>query len=121
MAGDVQVRSITVEDQIILRVPVRPPPPQVDWIPHKGPKCISVNKIKGAFLSGDDHVDFILEKRKLLRAKLEENCPALDFYEGFYLSSNDEKVCARRDVVRSRMGGSCAIDRFMELKPKVRR
>jgi hypothetical protein len=121
MAADVQVRSITVEDQIILRVPVRPPPPQVDWILHKGPKCISVKKIQGAFLSGNDHVDFILEGRKLLRASLEENCPALDFYEGFYLSSNDEKVCARRDVVRSRMGGSCAIDRFMELKPKVHR
>ena len=121
MAADVQVRSITVEDQIILRVPVRPPPPQVDWIPHKGPKCFSVKKIQGAFLSGNDHVDFILAGRKLLRARLEENCPALDFYEGFYLSSNDEKVCARRDVVRSRMGGSCAIDRFMELKPKVHR
>jgi hypothetical protein len=24
-------------------------------------------------------------------------------------------------VVRSRMGGTCAIDRFMELKPKVHR
>jgi hypothetical protein len=121
MAGDVQVRSITVEDRIFLRVPVRPPPPQVDWVPHKGPKCISVKKIKGAFLSGNDHVSFILEGRKLLRASLEENCPALDFYEGFYLSSNDGKVCARRDSVRSRMGGTCAIDRFMELKPKVRR
>lgn len=121
LAGDVQVRSITVEDQIILRVPVRPQPPQIEWIPHKGPKCVSVKKIRGAFLSGDDHVDFILEGRKLLRARLEENCPALDFYEGFYLSSNDEKVCARRDVVRSRMGGSCAIDRFMELKPKIHR
>jgi hypothetical protein len=121
MAGDVQVRSITVEDQIILRVPVRPPPPQVDWIPHKGPKCISVKKIKGAFLSGDDHVDFILEGRKLLRASLEENCPALDFYEGFYLSSNDEKVCARRDVVRSRMGGSCWIGASVAIRNLRRR
>ena len=121
MAGEVPVSSITVEDQIIMRVPVRPPPPQVDWVPHNGPKCISAKKIRGAFLSGEDHVDFILEGRKLLRAQFDDNCPALDFYNGFYLSSKDEKVCIRRDVVRSRMGGSCAIDRFMELRPKVRR
>ena len=44
LAGDLQVRSITVEDQIIMRVPVRPPPPQVDWIEHKGPKCVSAKK-----------------------------------------------------------------------------
>jgi hypothetical protein len=119
--GDVQVRSIMVEDQIIMRIPVRPAPAQVDWIPHKGPKCVHADEIRGAFLSASDHVDFILKGRKLLRAQLEENCPALDFYEGFYLSSNDEKVCARRDVVRSRMGATCMIDRFMELKPKVRR
>src|SRR6187399_32010 len=95
MAGDVQVRTITVEDQIIMRIPVRPQPPQVEWVEHKGPKCISAKKIRGAFLSGEDHVDFILEGRKLLRAEFDENCPALDFYTGFYLSSKDDKVCAR--------------------------
>ena len=121
MAGDLQVRSIVVEDQIIMRVPVRPPPPQVRWVEHKGPKCIHADKIKGAFLAGSDHVDFILEGRKLLRAELDESCPALDFYGGFYLSSSDEKVCARRDVVRSRMGATCGIERFRELKAKVRR
>ncbi len=121
MAGDVQVRTITVEDQIIMRIPVRPQPPQVEWVEHKGPKCISAKKIRGAFLSGDDHVDFILEGRKLLRAEFDENCPALDFYTGFYLSSKDDKVCARRDVIRSRMGGSCAINHFRELEPKLRR
>ena len=121
MAGDLQVRSIVVEDQIIMRIPVRPPPPQVRWIEHKGPKCIHAGKIRGAFLSGNDHVDFILEGRKLLRAELDDNCPALDFYGGFYLSSSDERVCARRDVVRSRMGATCGIERFRELKAKVRR
>ena len=118
--GGLTVRSITVEDQIIMRIPVRPPPPQVEWTEHKGPKCIDAEKIRGAFLSGSDHVDFVLSGKKLLRAELEENCPALDFYNGFYLSSSDDKVCARRDVVRSRMGASCGIERFRELKGKIR-
>ena len=119
--GGAQVRSIVVEDQIIMRIPVRPPPPQVEWVEHKGPKCVSADKIRGAFLSGNDHVDLILDGRRLLRADLDENCPALDFYEGFYLSSADERVCARRDVIRSRMGATCQIDHFRELKAKVRR
>lgn len=119
MPGGLQVRSIIVENQIIMRVPVRPRPPQIEWVERKGPKCIKTGAIRGAFLSGSDHVDFVLAGRHLLRAELDENCPALDFYEGFYLSSSDEKICARRDVIRSRVGASCTIERFRELKPKV--
>lgn len=120
MPGGLTVRTIVVENQLIMRVPVRPPPPQVVWTEQKGPKCIHADDIRGAFLSGNDHVDFILSGKKLFRAELEENCPALDFYNGFYLSSSDEKVCARRDVVRTQMGGSCGIERFRELKAKIR-
>lgn len=119
--GGLQVRSIIVEDQIILRVPVRPVPPQVQWVEHKGPKCVSTSDIQGAFLSGNDHVDFIMRKHRVLRAHLEENCPALDFYTGFYLSSADQRVCADRDVIRSRMGATCQIDSFGKLERKVHR
>ncbi len=113
-----KVRSLLVEDQLVLRVPVRPPPPQVEWIEKKGPKCIDAGAIRGAFLSGEDHVDFLLSGRRLLRAKLADDCPALDFYDGFYLSSVDEQICIKRDVVRSRMGGTCEIRRFRTLQPK---
>lgn len=121
VGGGLQVQRIVVEDQIIMRVPVRPRPPQVEWVEHKGPKCVHANDIRGAFLSGDDHVDFILDHRRLLRADLDENCPALDFYAGFYLSSTDERVCAGRDVIKSRMGGACQIDHFRKLEAKSRR
>ena len=121
LPGGLTVRTIVVENQLIMRVPVRPPPPQVVWTEHKGPKCIHAGDIRGAFLSGNDHVDFIMRGKTMFRAELEENCPALDFYNGFYLSSSDEKVCARRDVVRSRIGASCGIERFRELKAKIRR
>lgn len=120
LSGGWQVRSITVEDRVIMRVPVRPPPPRVRWVERKGPKCISAPSIQGAFLEGNDHVDFVLEGRRLLRAELEENCPALDFYTGFYLSSDDDRVCAKRDTVRTQMGETCRIERFRELKPKIR-
>jgi hypothetical protein len=116
-----QVRSVVIEDQLIIRVPVRPePPPQVEWVERKGPKCIHSGEIRGAFLSGNDHVDFLMEGRQLLRAELDESCPALDFYNGFYLTSDDGKICVRRDSIRSRMGGTCGIQRFRRLIPKQR-
>ncbi len=116
--GGYAVRSIIVEDHVIIRVPVRPTP-QIQWRERKGPKCLSARAIRGAFLSGGD-VDFVLSGRRLLRAQLDENCPGLDFYQGFYLSSQDEKVCARRDSIRVRTGASCRIERFRELVPKLR-
>lgn len=114
-----KVRTLVVQDQLIIRVPVRPPPP-TEWVGRKGPKCIPAEDIRGAFLARRDHVDFLLRGRRLLRAELHDDCPALDFYEGFYLSSDDERICAKRDVVRSRVGASCRIERFRELVPKHR-
>lgn len=116
-----RVRSLVVQDQLVLRVPVRPPLPQTMWTERKGPKCIPAEQIRGAFLSASDHVDFVLTGRRLLRAELHGDCPALDFYEGFYLNSEDEMICARRDVVRSRVGASCRIEKFRQLVPKGRR
>ena len=120
MAGDLpRVRSIVIEDQLIIRVPVRPePPPTIEWVEHKGPKCIHSSEIRGAFLSGSDHVDFLMSGQRLLRAELDESCPALDFYTGFYLTSDDGKICVRRDSIRSRMGGACGIENFHRLEPK---
>jgi hypothetical protein len=118
--AQLRVRSVVVEDQLIIRVPVRPPPAPIDWVEHKGPKCIPSNAIRGAFLSGNDHVDFLMDDRRVLRAELDEDCPALDFYEGFYLSPEDDRICAERDVIRSRIGSTCGIQRFRKLVPKTR-
>jgi len=76
--------------------------------------------IRRALLSGPEQVDFILADRTRVRAKFDEDCPALDFYGGFYLQPQDERLCADRDAVHSRMGGSCTIDKFRLLVP-VRR
>ena len=120
--GAMTVRSIVVQDQVILRVPVRPrlALPEIEWIERKGPKCVPLGDIRGAALSGPEQVDFVLRDRKRVRAELSEGCPALDFYGGFYLKTDDEKICADRDFIHSRMGGSCEIDRFRSLKPKLK-
>jgi hypothetical protein len=116
------VTRLIVEDEVILRIPVQPRPlsPEFEWVEKKGPRCIPAAAIQSALLSGPEQVDFILINRARIRAKFDEDCAALDFYRGFYLQSEDERVCARRDAVHSRMGGSCRIERFKQLIPKIR-
>jgi hypothetical protein len=114
------VRSLVVENEIIFRIPVRPLPRELEWLEQDGPRCIATGVIRGAFVSGGEHVDILLSGRRLLRAKLSADCPALDFYEGFYLSSEDEQICAGRDAIRSRMGATCQIAKFSRLMPKAR-
>jgi len=116
------VTRLVVQDEVILRVPVQPRPmvPQIDWIEGKGLKCIPALAIRRAFLSGPEQVDFVLAGRARVRAQFEEDCPALDFYGGFYLQPQDDRLCVRRDAVHSRMGGSCTIKKFKLLVPKLR-
>jgi hypothetical protein len=117
------VTRLTVQDEVILRVPVQPHPlmPEIEWIEKKGPKCVPVAAIQRALLSGSEQVDFILANRSRIRAKFDEDCPALDFYGGFYLQLQDDRLCVHRDAVHSRIGTSCTIDRFKQLVPRLRR
>lgn len=116
------VTRLVVQDEVILRVPVQPRPlaPQIEWVERKGPKCIPAAAIRRAMLSGPEQVDFLLAGRTRVRAEFDEGCPALDFYAGFYLQPEDERLCAGRDAVHSRMGGSCTIERFKLLIPRFR-
>lgn len=117
------VTRLIIQDEVILRVPVQPRPlmPEFEWVEKKGPKCIQAGAIQRALLSGSEQVDFILVNRARVRAKFNEDCPALDFYGGFYLQPEDERLCAGRDAIHSRIGGSCTIERFKQLVPKFRR
>jgi len=115
--------SITIRQRVIVRVPVpgpaaAAPPPITRWRERKGPKCIELDDIGGAQISAPDSVDLILRGGIRLRAELEDECPALDFYGGFYLRPGPEgQICANRDEVRTRSGGQCVIERFKQLVP----
>lgn len=119
--------QVVVREQIIVRVPARlrqlspAAPSLIDWKESKGPKCVPAKSIVGASLLSEDSVDLILRNNSRIRAELENSCPALDYYYGFYISPNaDGQICADRDAIRSRMGGSCEIERFRVLTPTRR-
>jgi hypothetical protein len=114
--------QLTPRQQLMLRLPVRirqiTPLTQVyDWKESKGPKCLAASSITGAARVGQTSVDLILRDRRRFRAKLESHCPALDYYYGFYINPTvDGLVCAERDIIRSRVGGQCGIERFRSLQ-----
>ncbi|MFL6843955.1 MAG: hypothetical protein ACJ8ER_03640 [Allosphingosinicella sp.] len=117
----VQYGQTEVREQVIIRFR-QSTPTRIEWKEGKGPKCVPAQAIIAASLVGNNSLDLILRNRQRVRAKLESRCPALDYYYGFYLTRNpDGMVCQDRDIVRSRMGGACGIDKFRSLEPIVRR
>lgn len=116
------VTRLVVEDEIIMRVRIQPRPmfPEIQWVEHKRLKCIPIEDIRGALLSAPAQIDFVMANHKRVRAHIDEDCPALDFYGDFYLQPEDDRLCAGRDPIRSRMGGSCMIEQFRHLEPHVK-
>jgi len=116
------VRRMVVRDEVILRIPIRPRrSPAIEWKEGKGPRCLDTDRLAGAMYSGPSSIDFVLRDRRRFRAYMDSECPAIDFYGGFYLQPDDERICAKRDYVRSRVGGSCRIERFKKLEPRAKR
>ena len=128
LVSPMQFAQVTIREQIIVRVPVRrrqiapAASSLIKWKEEKGPRCVPAKSIIGASLLGQNSVDLIMRDNSRIRARLESDCPALDYYYGFYISPNaDGKICADRDTIRSRIGGQCEIERFRALKPMAKR
>jgi hypothetical protein len=113
------VSRVLVRDEIVMRVPVIRPRMAwtVRWVEKRGPRCIDSGAVIAASLANEGSIDFLLRDRRRIRAKMDSECPTLDFYGGFYLQPEDERICARRDEIRNRIGGSCRIERFRTMVP----
>jgi hypothetical protein len=115
--------TFTLHEQVIIRITraprgVAPDDPAIEWREHRGPHCIETSRIAGSTLLGPEGFDLVLHDRTRIRAQLENSCPALDYYRGFYVNTSaDGRICADRDVVRSRAGGECQIKQFRILRP----
>jgi hypothetical protein len=90
---------------------------RIRWEEHRGPRCIAWAQIAGSGLLSQDSVDLVFRDATRVRARLERHCPALDYYNGFYLAATpDGLICADRDSIRARTGGECRIDSFRSLR-----
>jgi len=122
-AERVTVAQLQITRSFVIRIPgwrrtPAPPAPGTQFKEHKGPRCIEAATIGGAAVSAPDSVDFMLKGGQRVRARLEEQCPALDYYSGFYVvPPPDGKICADRDAIHTRSGADCQVDKFRALTP----
>lgn len=118
-----QFAQLTIRQRVVIRIPATPlvaPPPQrrIEWKEKKGPKCVPMGALAGAVLMRADTIDIVLRGGQRLRAELDDECPAIDYYNGFYiLPTADGQMCADRDAIHARSGGQCGIERFRALVP----
>lgn len=114
---------MTIERRIIIRVPAlvnrRAGPglqPPVEWKEKKAPKCLPMKSIAGAAIVKKDSVDLILNNQTRIRAVLDDGCQSAHFYLGFYMEpTDDDRLCADRDMIHARSGAMCEIDEFKQL------
>lgn len=120
-AEEQAVRRVVIHDEVILRIPIRPRQSRpIEWVERKGPKCLPVNMVAWTTISSRSSIDFVLRNRQRVRAVMDSDCPALDFYGQFYMQPDDENICAKRETIRSRVGGSCRIEKFKLLVPQYK-
>lgn len=124
-----RIAQVRIQQHVVIRVP-RPdtvrrvsapaaPLPPIAWVEKDSDKCVKIQNLAGATITRPDSVDLFLSGGKRVRARLGNECPALDFYTGFYVKpTKDGMVCAKRDVFRSRSGGECRIKAFRTLVPQ---
>ena len=115
--------QMTIRRSIIVRVPLHPETvqhaPQTEWIEKGGERCISIDDLAGAEISSASSIDLVYRGGTRWRVKLREECPALGYYQGFYLRPGaDRQLCVKRDVIHPRSGGECEISALKRLKAK---
>jgi hypothetical protein len=120
----VEFAQLTIQRRIFIRIPptrmLSPPPPQMRhrWKEKKGPKCIPTTGLGGFAITTPDSIDLFLKGGGRYRAHLEEDCPSIAFYSGFYIQpTQDGRICVGRDPIHSRAGGQCEIVRIRTLVP----
>lgn len=120
-----QTAQVIIKRETIVRItPVRPAaapaqtniPRQMRWKESGGPKCIDAESLAGVLVREKDSIDLVFRGGRQMRAKLEKGCPSVDFYSGFYMKkSKDGRICEDRDVIHSRTGGACEVEKFRSL------
>lgn len=120
---DMRVAQMMIERRVVIRVApqvrqVRPRENLRAWREKSAPRCFQINSLAGIVISKPDSIDMVLRGGKIIRARLERGCPSIDFYSGFYLKpTEDGRLCEDRDIIHSRTGGACEIDKFKSLSP----
>lgn len=132
LPASTQWAQLTIEQRVIIRIPTvrgeqrsslmregaAPPLPAPVLKEVKGPKCLQLNRVRGAVINPTSGVTMLTVPRERFRTHFGRACRAADFYAGFYIEPNkDGAICAGRDTLHARNGSTCEIVKFSRLVP----
>ncbi|MFQ3594653.1 MAG: hypothetical protein SNJ63_00885 [Sphingomonadaceae bacterium] len=96
-------------------IPTRPMDPgsaREEWKPGKADRrlCIDTAGIAGAIVIDPRRLEIYDRAGRRFQLTFAEDCPHLSYYGGFYYRADDAgQICASRDALMGRAGGSCRI------------
>lgn len=102
----------------VSKVPVQNGLQEGQWKQGKASSraCIDASHIGGAIVVSQNVVDLMMRGGKRWRFMLDRECPQMSFYGGFYVQPGaDGELCAGKDRIMLREGGSCRITRIAPL------
>ena len=89
-------------------------PQRIQQVPSGA--CVPIDSIAGVRPAEGNTLLLFMRDNRVLRAELNRQCNAQDFYPGFYLErSEDGRLCQSRDWLQSRAGANCQITSFNRL------
>lgn len=124
---DTGIFQFRIDQGIVIRIPSTKrasslqstPAATIRWTENKAPRCQSLSSLAMTVGANGDSLDIQLRDGTFIRAKFDDDCPADDFYSGFYVERPvDGQLCAGRDVLHSRSGSRCKIEGFKSLRAK---
>jgi len=121
--------QIRIERRVIIRVPRqgrvarraaartrRAEGPNSAFREKKIGKCIAMNQISAVQSVAGRNLNLFTKDAKRIRIRLAKKCNAANFHSGFYMErTKDGRLCSGRDILHSRTGTKCEIDRFRSL------
>jgi hypothetical protein len=84
--------------------------------------CIDPDRIAGAMVLGSRTLEVVLRGGSRYRLVFAANCPQLGYYGGFYYKRGGvagrsaDRLCAGRDRLQGREGGTCPIDAVITMR-----
>lgn len=80
--------------------------------------CVPVSGIAGVQTRTGNQLLLFLRDERIINLNLARGCEARDFYSGFYVERNEDgRLCVKRDLLQSRSGAKCEVERMRLLVP----
>lgn len=80
-------------------------------------QCISIDDIRDADIRSDRVVRLRMKGNIYYEMRLQNNCPGLSFYDGFYYRTTpNRQLCGGLDMIMARSGSRCPIESFVRVE-----